>query len=36
MYQIRNSTGEFDGIESLERHILQKCKEHKEEKSAFV
>lgn len=36
MYQIRNSTGEFDGIESLERHILQKCKEHKEEKRAFA
>lgn len=36
MYQIRNSNVDFDGIESIEKHILEKCKEHKEQKRAFA
>lgn len=36
MHEIRNSEGQFDGIQSLEKYILEKCSEHKAEKSAFA
>lgn len=36
MHQIRTSEGQFDGIESLEHYILNKCSEHKAEKKAFA
>ena len=36
MHQIRTADGQFDGIESLERYILEKCSEHKAEKRAFA
>jgi hypothetical protein len=36
MHEIRNSEGQFDSIESLEKFILQKCSEHKAEKRAFA
>jgi hypothetical protein len=36
MYQIRTADGQFDGINSLEKYILEKCAEHKAEKRAFA
>lgn len=36
MHQIRTSEGQYDGIESLESYILNKCSEHKAEKKAFA
>lgn len=36
MYQIKNSQGQFDGIESLEKHILEVSQKHKDDKRAFA
>ena len=36
MHQIRTADGRFDGIESLEKYIFEKCAEHKAEKRAFA
>lgn len=36
MHQIRTADGRFDGIESLETYIFEKCAEHKAEKRAFA
>ena len=36
MHQIRTADGQFDGVESLEKYILEKCYEHKKEKRAFA
>ncbi len=36
MHEIRNIDGQFDGIQSLETYILEKCSEHKAEKRAFA
>jgi hypothetical protein len=36
MHQIRTADGRFDGIESLEKYIFEKCAEHKAKKRAFA
>jgi len=36
MHQIKTANGQFEGVESLEKYIYEKCEEHKTDKRAFA